>query len=56
MTDSESDKIHACHDCGERGRVKGVLSYKGALRLYCHDEEKSCYYYFLNQIGALTRG
>jgi hypothetical protein len=45
MTQSESDKVHACYDCGERGRAKRVLSYRGELRLYCHDEEKSCYNY-----------
>lgn len=43
----EADKVHACHDCGERGRAKGVLNMGGALKLYCHDEEKSCYLYVL---------
>lgn len=46
----ELDMVHACHDCGERGRIKEVLNVGGALKLYCHDEEKSCYYYVLRNL------
>lgn len=47
MTQREADKVHQCRECGQRGRVKEVLSFRGELRLYCHDEEKSCFYYVL---------
>jgi hypothetical protein len=48
----ELDKPHRCRGCGERGRVKGILSFSGELRLYCHDEEKSCYNYIVLQKGV----
>jgi phosphoribosyl-AMP cyclohydrolase len=34
---------HACRECGERGRAKKVMSVRGELRLYCHDDERSCF-------------
>jgi len=40
---AEADKLHKCHLCGERGRAKRVMSFGGELRLFCHDEEKSCF-------------
>lgn len=44
------DMTHACHECGERGRIKELLNVKGQLKLLCHDEEKSCYYYVLRSL------
>lgn len=52
MKQEEADKIHRCRECGERGRAKAVLSFGGELRLYCHDEEKSCY----NFVRSIGRG
>lgn len=36
-----------CDDCGEVGRPKEWLPVMDVLAYYCHDEEKSCYYYVL---------
>jgi hypothetical protein len=49
-TQDELDKPHACHACGERGRYKAVLNIGGALKLLCHDEEKSCYFAALREL------
>jgi hypothetical protein len=58
LKQAELDKVHECRECGERGRAKGVLSFRGELRLFCHDEEKSCYNYVLMraQQGILRVG
>lgn len=54
MSISEENKAEPCDDCGEVGRMKARASRThqqlyGAkfteTKLFCHDEEKSCYNY-----------
>lgn len=52
----ELDKIHACHSCGSRGYLKGVLSYKGRLMLLCHDGDKTCFEYVRDEAIRSSRG
>jgi hypothetical protein len=40
---TEVEKLAACSCCGETGRIKARASRGEELRLFCHDEEKSCY-------------
>lgn len=43
---TESDKARKCNCCGERGRIKArAVRGDGLLKLFCHDEAKSCYVY-----------
>ena len=48
---TRDERRYICDDCGESGRDKAVLP-RGydALAYYCHDEEKSCYYYVLRDL------
>ena len=39
---------YACTDCSERGRPKAGMGLGG---YYCHDEEKSCYFYTLQGLN-----
>lgn len=50
------DRVHRCHECFERGRDKALLNVGGALKLYCHDEEKSCFNYVLMKKGVTLAG
>jgi hypothetical protein len=44
-TTTLNDTEAPCHCCGETGRIKAVATKGGERRLFCHDEEKSCYNY-----------
>lgn len=46
---TRDERRYICDDCGEVGRDKAVLPMGYALAYYCHDEEKSCYLYVLNE-------
>lgn len=38
-----------CDDCGAAGRRKEALV-TDSVAYYCHDEEKSCFYYVLRNL------
>jgi hypothetical protein len=40
-----NDMKAACSCCGESGRIKAVATWGRHRRIFCHDEEKSCYNY-----------
>jgi len=52
INQQEADRIHRCQDCGEIGRYKQVMNVRGRLKLYCHDEEVSCYNYVLARMAV----
>jgi hypothetical protein len=40
---SEARSAAPCEHCGETGRAKGVAIKNHLARLFCHDNDKSCY-------------
>ena len=45
MNTALNDMQRECSCCGEPGRIKAVASRGRDRRIFCHDEEKSCYIY-----------
>ena len=44
---NDIEKKIACDDCGQPGRVKAILPVEDVLAYFCHDEEKSCYNFYV---------
>jgi hypothetical protein len=45
MGTSMTDMKAPCSCCGESGRIKAVATKGKERKIFCHDEEKSCYNY-----------
>lgn len=53
LVDLVTELAMVCDECGQAGRRKGALDVGGVIGYYCHDEEKSCYFYRSWQMDQL---